>query len=328
MATQTRTSITPRRGRKLSPFWRYAPFWLPAFVLYSIFIVYPLATAVGYSLFAWDGLQRGAFVGLENFVTLLTEDPWQRNLWRAFRHNIAFFAGTMLVQNTVALFFAVVLYSLKRGRRFWQNLFFMPHLLSTVLVGILWNLILNPLFGPLNQALRGLEAGISNLLALVGIDASVKLAYPWLGLPETALGTIVVVNAWAWLSFPMMIFLANLGSIPKGYLEAATLDGANNWQVFRHIQLPLLRPAITIVSVLTFIGNFNAFELIFVMAGSDGSPGGSTDVLGTFFYRTAFGTGSERIAIGSALAVLMFGFIALTSFIALRIFRREQVVYD
>ncbi len=321
-------SQQPSKRRKRSAFWRYAPFWLPAFVLYSVFIVYPLATAVGYSVFAWDGLQRGQFVGLDNFVKLLTQDPWRANLGRAFRHNIVFFAGTMFAQNTVALFFAVILYNLKRGRQFWQNLFFMPYLLSTVLVGILWNLILNPLFGPLNKVLKGLETSLTTLLTSIGINLTVKLAYPWLGLPETALGTIVVVNAWAWLSFPMMIFLANLGSIPKSYLEAATLDGASGWQVFRHIQFPLLRPALTIVTVLTFIGNFNAFELIFVMAGSDGSPAGSTDVLGTFFYRTAFGTGPERIAIGSALAVLMFGFIAVVSFIALRLFRQEQVVYD
>ena len=302
-----------RVARRLPLFWRLAPFWLPAFILYSVFIVYPLVTAIGYSLFEWQGLQRGAFAGLDNFVKLFTQDPWRANLWRAFWHNVLFFAGTMLVQNTLALFFAVVLYNLKRFSRFFQDLFFMPHLLATVLVGFLWNLILNPLFGPLNKGLRAL-----------GLDA---LALPWLGTPETALATIVVVNAWAWLGFPMMLFLANLGSIPNSYLEAARLDGAGNWAVFRFIQLPLLRPSLVIVTVLTFIGNFNAFELIFVMAGSDGSPGGATDVLGTYFYRTAFGTGSEAVSMGSTLAVVMFGFIALVSFLFLRVARRD-VTYD
>lgn len=302
------------RARKLSPFWRYLPFWLPAFALYSLFIVWPLLNAVGYSLFEWQGLRRGAFVGLGNFVTLLTREPWRSDLWDAFRHNLVFFAGTMLVQNTVALFFAVILNNLRVLGRFFQNLFFMPHLLATVLVGFLWNLILNPLFGPLNKGLRAVGLGV--------------LAQPWLGQPETALPTIIAVNAWAWLGFPMMLFLANLGSIPQSYLEAARLDGASSWQVFRFIQFPLLRPSLVIVTVLTFIGNFNAFDLIFVMAGSSGSPGGATDVLGTFFYRTAFGTGQEAISMGSTLAVVMFGFIALVSLLFLRLTRRGEMTYD
>lgn len=303
-----------RVGQQRSPFWRYLPFWLPAFVLYTLFIVWPLANALLYSLFEWQGLERGAFVGLGNFVRLLTTEPWQSDLFAAFRHNVVFFVGTMLVQNTVALAFAVLIFRLGRGGRFWQNLFFMPHLLATVVVGFLWNLILNPLFGPLNQGLKRL-----------GLDV---LAQPWLGQPETALPTIIAVNAWAWLGFPMMIFLANLGSIPASYLEAARLDGASDWQVFRRIQLPLLRPALTIVTLLTFIGNFNTFELVFVMAGSSGSPGGATDVLGTFFYRTAFGGGQEAVSMGSTLAVVMFAFVALTSLVALRLFGRETVVYD
>jgi len=312
--SQPRRAAPRERAKKLSPFWRLLPFWLPAFLVYTLFIVWPLLNALLYSLFEWQGLRRGAFVGLDNFVRLFTTEPWQGDLAEAFGHNIVFFVGTMILQNTVALAFALVIFSLKRGGRFWQNLFFMPHLLATVVVGFLWNLILNPLFGPLNQ---GLE--------LLGLDA---LAQPWLGQPSTALPTIIAVNAWAWLGFPMMIFLANLSSIPPSYLEAARLDGASSWRVFRHVQLPLLRPALTIVTLLTFIGNFNTFELVFVMAGSSGSPGGATDVLGTFFYRTAFGGGQDAVSMGSALAVVMFSFIALTSFVVLRLFRQEAVVYD
>ena len=309
------TPTTPaQRRNKATNFWRLLPFWLPAFVVYSLFIVYPLLSAVSFSLFSWQGLRREHFVGLENFVTLLTTEPWRTRLWRAFGNNLYFFAGTMLMQNTVALLFAVLLYNLRRGQRFWQNLFFLPYLLPTVLVGFLWRLMLNPLFGPVNNGLRAL-----------GLEA---LALPWLGTPETALPSIIVVNAWGWLGFPMIIFLANLGNIPMSYLEAAKLDGASPWQIFARIQLPLLRPSLMIVSVLTFIGNFNAFELIFIMAGSSGSPGGATDVLGTFFYRTAFGGASNAISMGSALAVLMFCFIALISFIMVALFQRDKVLYD
>jgi raffinose/stachyose/melibiose transport system permease protein len=303
-----------RKATKPSSFLRLAPFWLPAFLLYTTFIVWPLINAIGYSLFDWNGLRRGAFVGLDNFVRLFAEAPWNVDLWDAFRNNVVFFVLTMILQNTVALGFAVILTRVRVGARFFQNLFFMPHLLATVLVGFLWSLILNPLFGPLNQALKA-----------IGLDV---LARPWLGDPDTALATIVVVNAWAWLGFPMMLFAANLGSIPASYLEAARLDGANGFQVFWNVELPLLRPSLIIVTVMTFIGNFNAFELIFVMAGSDGSPAGATDVLGTYFYRTAFGTGPDAIQMGSTLAVVTFGFIAALSALFLRIARRGTVVYD
>ena len=317
-ASRSETAVTtvgaPKGRVKTSPFWRFLPFWLPALLVYTLFVVWPLLNALLYSLFEWQGLRRGAFVGVANFVRLFTTEPWRSDLAAAFGHNVVFFVGTMLVQNTVALAFALIIFSLRRGGRFWQNLFFMPHLLATVVVGFLWNLILNPLFGPLNQGLKA-----------IGLDV---LAQPWLGQPETALPTIIAVNAWAWLGFPMMIFLANLGSIPPSYLEAARLDGASSWHAFWYVQLPLLRPALTIVTLLTFIGNFNTFELVFVMAGSNGSPGGATDVLGTFFYRTAFGGGQDAVSMGSALAVVMFVFIALVSFTALRLSRREAVVYD
>src|SRR5690606_11183142 len=154
-----------------------------------------------------------------------------------------------------------------------------------------WSLTLNPTWGIVNKA-----------LAAAGLGA---WARPWLGDPRTALTAIILINAWRWIGFPVLVFLAAIQSIPSELHEAARVDGARGWQLFRHITLPLVIPAVLTVTILTFIYDFMAFELIFVMQGSSGGPAYSTDVLGTLFYRTAFGesvAGGDigNIGLGSA----------------------------
>ncbi|MGB9377675.1 MAG: sugar ABC transporter permease [Mycobacteriales bacterium] len=286
-------------------------FLSPALLLYTTFIVYPLLTALQYSVFDWHGTARGAFAGLGNFTDLLTQYPQNQQLARAFAHNVLFFAGTMAVQNTLGLLFAVLLHRNRAAKRFFQTAFTMPYLISPLVVGYLWTLILNPTFGPVNHLLRA-----------VGLDA---LALPWLGDPTTALPTLVLVNAWQWLGFPMLLFAAALAGIPEEYTQAARVDGATAWQTFRRITLPLLTPAIGTITVLTFVGNFNVFALVYAMGGSAGGPAGATDVLGLLFYRTAFQSGSvNAIGQSSALAVMMFAFIFGTSLLATRYMRRKE----
>lgn len=285
-------------------------FLAPALLLYSTFVVYPLLTALQYSLFDWRGTSRGAFVGAGNFVDLFTTYPLDQQLGRAFLHNAAFFAGTMLVQNTLGLTFAVLLHRSRRFKRFFQTAYTLPYLVSPLVVGYLWTLILNPLFGPVNTLLRAIGLG--------------SLALPWLGDPATALPVVVLVNAWQWVGFPMLLFAAALGGIPDEYVDAARVDGASAWQAFRYVTLPLLVPAIGTVSVLTFVGNFNIFGLVYATGGSTGNPAGATDVLGLLFYRTAFSSGGvNAIGQSSALAVLMFVGIFGTSLAATGYLRRR-----
>jgi raffinose/stachyose/melibiose transport system permease protein len=302
--------VGPVRRARRPPVRVLAVFLAPALVLYTTFVVYPLLTALQYSLFDWQGTSRGAFVGIDNFVGLVTTYPVDQQLRRAFLHNGAFFVGTMLVQNTLGLAFAVLLHRSRRFKRFFQTAYTLPYLVSPLVVGYLWTLILNPLFGPVNTLLRA-----------VGLDS---LALPWLGDPATALPVVIMVNAWQWVGFPMLLFAAALGGIPDEYADAAKVDGASAWQAFRHVTLPLLVPAIGTVSVLTFVGNFNIFGLVYAMGGSTGNPAGATDVLGLLFYRTAFQSGSvNSIGQSSALAVLMFVVIFGTSLAATAVLRRH-----
>jgi raffinose/stachyose/melibiose transport system permease protein len=286
-------------------------FLLPAALLYSVFIVYPLVSALQYSLFTWSGTRQGGFAGLANFHDLFTRYPLSEQVWRALGHNCLFFAGTMLIQNVAGLTFAVLLHESRRAKRFLQTAYTLPHLVSPIVVGYLWSLMLNPQFGVVNATLRA-----------VGLDA---LALPWRGDPHLALPVAIIVNAWQWIGFPMLLFGAALAGIPEEYHEAARCDGASAWQAFRRVTLPLLTPAIGIISVLTFVGNFNVLDLIFSLQGSQGSPAFATDVLGLLFYRTAF-QNPDPNAIGqsSALAVCMFVLIFGTALAASRFFRRME----
>jgi len=290
-------------------------FLAPAILIYGMFMAYPLLSSLSYSFFEWDGLVRRGFAGLKNFVSVLTRWPYNERFWSALSHNAYFFVITFIIQTTIGLFVAVLLARKRRGFAFFQAAYFLPHTLSLVVVGFLWRMLLNPTWGALAQGLRRL-----------GLPDAVQ---PWLGQSSTALTAVVLVNAWAWLGFPILVYLAAVQAIPREYNEAALVDGANPWQNFHFVTLPLLMPTLTMVTILTFIWDFNAFELVFVMQGASGSPAYATDLLATFFYRTAFGdptTGGEpgQIGLAAAIGVLMLIIIGVVSFMGVRFMTSRQ----
>ncbi len=299
-----------RAGRRL---W-LAIFLAPAVVLFAAFVTYPILSALAYSLYSWEGIGRRGFHGLGNFIRLFTTFPYPRLLVGAFWHNVVVFGLTMLIQNLTGLGLALILARNPWGARTYRAIFFLPVTLSLVIVGFLWGLFLNPVFGVINKTLGILGLGV--------------LARAWLGEPETALITLTLINAWRWLGFPTIVFLAGINAVPEDYLEAARLDGASEWDVTRRIIFPLLAPAVTIIVVLTFIGSFNWFELPYVVQGVSGAPNRATDVLGLLFYRTAFGevdTGLQDIGVGSAIAVLMFLMLVTVSTLGAVFLRRREV---
>jgi raffinose/stachyose/melibiose transport system permease protein len=286
----------------------------PALVVVLAFVTIPLVSALMYSAFSWNGLARGSFIGLENFRVVLFQQPFSTWTYNALLNNIYVFAALMVVQNGTAFLIAFLLFKSLPGHRFHRVAIFLPVVLSSVIIGAMWKLFLNPLFGLVNQS-----------LVAVGLQA---WAQPWLGQPETALGSIVLVNTWHWLGFPALVYLAGMQRIAPETLEAARLDGATDWTIMTRIIWPLVAPATTVVVILTFIGSFNWFELPYVMGGVEGSPAGATDVLGLYFYRTAFGSatsGLQDFGRASALAVLMFIVIAIVSVIWTRALRRREI---
>lgn len=288
-------------------------FPVPALAIYTLFVVYPIVAAFGYSFYDWKGLVRGEFIGLGNFVSLFTKEPFNHLFWNAFGHNIYYFVVEMLVQNVAAFLLAYLVYSKLKGADFLKTAYFLPRLLSVIVVGFLWKLMLNPNNGVVNV-----------LLKTVGLDAWAK---PWLGDPATALTSITIVNSWFGVGFMMLIFLAGLQSISTEVIEAARLDGVKGFRLIRSIVLPMMSQSLIIVTVFTFIHAFEAFELIYAMEGSQGEPYNSTDTLAVFFYRIAFGgsSGGDSVALGlgSALAVVLFLIIASISALFLY-FTRSQ----
>ncbi|WP_240759153.1 carbohydrate ABC transporter permease, partial [Phytoactinopolyspora endophytica] len=196
-----RANRTPRR-------W-IAGFCLPALVLYGMLIVAPLGTAFYYGLFRWDGTRRAEFAGIGNYQEVLTRYPLGDEIPIALWHNIMFFVGTMAIQNTIGLGLALLLYRNPRFKRFFQTVFSLPYLISPLIVGYVWSLLLSPTFGPINYMFR-----------TVGLESWTR---PWLGDPDTALPVLILVNAWQWIGGPMLIFLAALGGIPQEYEEAASI---------------------------------------------------------------------------------------------------------
>jgi raffinose/stachyose/melibiose transport system permease protein len=275
--------------------WLMLLFLAPAVAIYTAFSIYPLVATISLSTYTTDGTGRYAFVGLSNFVTLLTDAVWSRPFWNACLNNLVFFCIHMLVQNPVGIVLAGLL-SLPnlRLRATYRTLIFLPTMLSVVIIGFTWQLILSPLWGV-----------AEGLLKSVGLGAYFA---PWLGLPSTALVTLSLMSVWQFVGIPMMLIYAALLNIPDELIDAARVDGLGQLRIFTHIKLPLILPTIGIVSILTFVANFNAFDLIYSVKGALAGPNFASDILGTFFYRTFFGNqlqvGSPTM--GATIATVMF----------------------
>jgi raffinose/stachyose/melibiose transport system permease protein len=162
-----------------------------------------------------------------------------------------------------------------------------------VIIGFVWQLILSPLWGVSKTFLA--TFGLGSLFA------------PWLGQEGTALVTVSLISVWQFVGIPMILIYAALINIPDDLIDAATVDGAPPFYVFWQIRLPLVYPTLGVVSILTFVGNFNAFDLIYAMKGAQAGPNGATDILGTFFYRTFFGYQLQpgNPTMGAAVATMM-----------------------
>ncbi len=283
---QSTVSVSRMRTRDLGlVIRRLGPYlWvLPALALFAVFRLYPMAFGLYISLFDWDGVKPMVFVGLRNYVEVITQDFEFR---RALLNNVIYALGTVTGKNALAIALAVAINQQIKGRTIFRVVLFMPVVMSFVVIGLLWSWIYNYQFGLLNS---GLE--------ILGLAA---LKQDWLGSPSTALYSLIGVDVWKWYGFHMVIYLAGLQSIPHELYEAAMIDGASAWQRFRRVTLPLLQP-VTIVNVtLSLMGAFNVFDLVYVM--TEGGPAGATNVVlihtyvqGFKFYRMGYGTAMSYV---------------------------------
>jgi multiple sugar transport system permease protein len=270
-----------------------ALFLAPTLVVFFLFILWPLIASLYYSFFQWNGLGAwpSYWVGLRNYEDLLQD----RRFWNAFKNTIVF----VVLNNAIKLPLTLVIaYMLNNPRLRFSNGYrtglFLPMVSSTAIIGIVMTFILNPWNGPLNQML--VNAGL------------VRQPIDFLGNQRSALLVIILVEVWHYSGQYIIYWLAGLQSIPRDLYDAAEVDGANSVQTFFRVTIPALKPVIIIVTLLGVVMSLRVFDVVMAMTG--GGPAYSTDVIGTFIYRNAFGTSAPRIGYSSAVAVL-FGVLIM-----------------
>ena len=295
-----------------------AAYWiwyaLPALLFYLVFMAYPLIDSIRMSLYTGGtGNTPRVFSGIANYVTLFTDPVYSQQYWNAMGNTLQFFVIHMLVQNVLGIVFAVLLTSPKmKGGNIYQAIIFIPTTFAVLVTGYLWSLILNPVW----------SKGFWTALHLPG------LAQPWLGNESTALIFVALVSCWQWIGIPTMMFVAGLNNISEDLYEAASIDGANGWKTFWRIKLPMIKPVVGMIAILTFVNNFNAFDIVFAMETANGAPGYSTDLLGTLFYRVGVAgqhpVGIPNPGLGSAIATITFLLLAIGSLLTLRYTRERE----
>lgn len=267
----------------------------PALIIFSIIIIIPIIMSIYFSLFQWDAISPKIFNGINNYIRLLQD----KVVWIALRNSLYLTLGALLIQLPVGLLLAVLLNYKLRGSNFLKTIYFMPVMLSTAVLGILWGQIYDPNFGLLN-----------NLLIKLGLG---DWTHAWLGEEKTALFSVIAVVAWQYIGFYVVIYFSALQNIPEEVIEAAKVEGANDWQIFRHVQVPLIWSIITFTILNCVINSLKYFDLIYIMTG--GGPNNSSEVIASYMMKNAFnlmdyGYGSTistfLLVFGLILALLIF----------------------
>lgn len=287
--------------KKTYPIW----FAAGALILYTVLFVVPSIIGIGYSFTDWSAYtDELKFVGLENFKVIFSPDE---NYRKIIVNTLSFTAITTILKNVLGLAMAVLLTKSVKALNFHRGVMFMPSVLSTLILGMIFSSILNPAEGLLNVFLRK-----------IGLDF---LALQWLTSPKYAFGTVIAVDVWRGTGYIMTILIAGILSISSEYYEAASIDGATGWQKFFYITLPLLLPTLATTTVLNVIYGLKVFDMIYAL--TNGGPGkATTEVLYTIVFKK-FGTG--QYAVGTALSSVMFLFMLIIGFFMIRIMTKGEV---
>ena len=258
----------------------------PAIIVFLAFVIFPVGVAAYYGFFRWHGYGPATdWVGLNNYRLIFTDPAFQQVLW----HNLLIVVLSLVIQGPLAIILALLLNQKIRGRALIRLLIFVPYVISEVIVGTGWSLMLQG-SGALNDLLQSIGLG--------------SLQHDWLADPNLALWTLMAIISWKYIGFAVILMLAGLQSIPDEIYEAAALDGATFWQMQRRITLPLLGPTIRIWAFLSIIGSLQLFDLVYIIWGQyvSGTAGTSTMAI----YMVAQGRDAGNYGYGSAVAVVMF----------------------
>ncbi|MET7280598.1 sugar ABC transporter permease [Kribbella sp. NPDC005582] len=298
---QVRPQVRPRRASGRSRTWIGWTFILPNFLGFAALTLVPVIASLALSFLDWDSYSTPRWVGLDNFERMIHND----NFWTALRNTAYYAVGHVPLTLAAALGFAVLLNQKLKGVQFFRTALFFPYITSLVAVAVVWNMLLSPEMGPVNQFLRA-----------IGIDNPPG----WTTSTTWAMPAVIVASVWRDLGYYMILYLAGLQTIPAELYEAARVDGATGWQRFRFITLPSLRPTTFFVLIMLTISSFKVFDLIQVM--TEGGPGRATLVLSQVIYREGIVQG--RFGYSSAVSMVLFVIVLTITVVQFRLQKRSE----
>ena len=280
-------------------------FLLPALLLYTVFLFIPVCLSIGYAFTDWNGFGTMRFVGFDEFRKLFQDE----NFYIAIGNNVSLLLSSVFLICPIALILAVIISSEIKGYRFFRFALFLPQVLSTVVVSLIWSFFFNQLLGLLDAILRA--AGLERFIHL------------WLADRNIAFRSVLVVNAWYYTGYTMVILLSAVNNIPREILEAAGIDGASWGQRITKITLPLIWENIKVAVLLGIAGSMKAFDLVYVL--TKGGPGHSTELLATYLYKQSFS--SYNYGYGSAISLVILVLGLSLSLLMQKVMKKEVIEY-
>ena len=258
-------------------------FLLPNIIGFLLFSFFPVVAAFIISFTSWRGVGEIKFNGFSNYIELFSHDTFRIALGNTFYFSI----GQVPLMLAISLLIAILLNQKIKGLKIYRALYFMPYVSSMVAVSFIWMALLHPTYGPINLFLKSI--GFTNPPS-------------WLGDVKWAMPTVIIMSIWKSFGYFVVVYLAGLQTIPSHLYEAATLDGANAWQKFRNVTLPMLTPITFLNVIMATIGSFKVFDQVYIM--TEGGPGRATTTIVQYIYQTAFQ--QFRMGYASASAVILF----------------------
>lgn len=274
---------------------------VPTIIIMLVIVIVPIFISVYYSMLDWDGLGKGTFIGLQNYKELVADERFISSI----KNSLLYVALSVFIQLPISLVLALIIANIKRGEKFYRTTYFIPVIISGVVIGQLWQKVYNGDYGLLNAILGSLNLG--------------HLQQDWLGQENTALICAFIPNLWQYVGYHMLIMYAGIKSISPEINEAARIDGASKIQTAFKVTIPLLKPVLEVCVTFSIIGALKIFDLIYVLTG--GGPFHTTEVPTIYMYKTIFD--SFHYGYGSAISI----FIILECFVftlLLKLFFRDK----
>lgn len=282
-------------------------FILPALLVFSLIVVIPIIMSFYYSLLQWDGIGKSVFIGIENYKNLIIGN--RDGFLKAVSNSLLMALLCVIIQLPLALIFALILARGVKGENFYRTVYFIPVILSTVVIGQLWMKIYHPSYGLLNILLKG-----------IGLES---LTNQWLGNPKTALMAVIIPIVWQYIGYHMLLMYASAKSIPEEIFEAARIDGASGFKTAIRITIPLIKPIIKVCLTFAIIGSLKIFDIIFIL--TNGGPVHASEVPSTLMYNTIFQ--KYLYGYGSAMAVFIVIECLIFTVVIKKLVRAEEVTY-